>query len=67
MGCKAYINLSKPEKNNDNKYVFITTILNEHCYELNCQLIDYENEVKMTEEMLKDIEFLTKQVHLSTI
>jgi len=65
MGCKVHINLSRPEKNNDNKYVFITTILNEHCHELNCQLIDYENEVKMTEEMLKDIEFLTKQVHLS--
>lgn len=66
MGCKAHINLSRPGKDNVNKYVFITTILNEHCHELNCQLVDYENGAKMTEEMLKDVEFLTKQVHLST-
>jgi hypothetical protein len=66
MGCKAHINLSRPEKNNVNQYVFITTISNEHCHELNCELVNYENEVKMTEEMLKDIEFLTKYVNLST-
>ncbi|CAB5394607.1 unnamed protein product [Rhizophagus irregularis] len=29
-------------------------------------LVNYENEVMMSEEMLKDIEFLTKHVHLST-
>ena len=46
--------------------MFVTTIFNEHCYELNCQRVNYENEVNMTEEMLKDIEFLTKKVHLST-
>src|SRR5207248_3352439 len=66
MGCKAHINLSRPERDNVNQYVFVTTICNEHCYDLNCQLVDYENEVKMTEEMLKDIEFLTKNINLST-
>jgi FAR1 DNA-binding domain len=66
MGCKAHINLSRPERDNVNQYVYVTTIFNDHCHELNCQLVDYENEVKMTEEMLKDIEFLTKHVHLST-
>ena len=66
INCKAHVNLSRPEKNNDNQYVFITTISNEHCHELNCQRVNYENEVRMTEEMLKDIEFLTKKVHLST-
>ncbi len=65
MGCKAHVNLSRPEKDNDNKYVFVTTISNEHCHELNCQLVDYENGAKMTENMLKDIKFLTKKVHLS--
>ena len=65
MGCKAHINLSRPERDNVNQYVYITTIFNNHCHELNYQLVDYENEVKMTEEMLKDIEFLTKHVHLS--
>ena len=66
IDCKAHINLSRPEKNNVNQYVFVTTIFNEHCHELNCQRVNYENEVNMTEEMLKDIEFLTKKVHLST-
>jgi len=66
MGCKAHINLSRPEKENVNQYVFVTTICNDHCHDLNCQLVNYENEVKMTEEMLKDIEFLTKKVNLST-
>jgi hypothetical protein len=41
MGCKAHINLSRPEKNNVNQYVFVTTIYNEHCHELNCQLVNY--------------------------
>ncbi|CAB4416555.1 unnamed protein product [Rhizophagus irregularis] len=67
IDCKAYINLSRPEKDNGNKYVFVTTIFNKYCHKLNCQLVDYENGVKMTEKMLGDIEFLTKQVHLSTI
>ena len=66
MDCKAHINLSRPEKNNINQYIYVTTILNTHCHELNRQLVDYENEVEMTEEMLKDIKFLTEQVHLST-
>ena len=66
MNCKAHINLSRPEKNNINQYIYITTISNIHCHELNRQLVDYENEVEMTEEMLKDIKFLTEQVHLST-
>jgi hypothetical protein len=66
MGCKAHINLSRREKDNVNQYVFVTTIHNEHCHDLNCQLVDYENEVKMTAEMLTDIEFLTKKVNLST-
>lgn len=66
MGCKAHINLSRPERDNINQYVYVTTISNDHCHELNCQLVNYENEVMMSEEMLKDIEFLTKHVHLST-
>jgi len=66
MDCKAHVNLSRPEKDNDNQYVFVTTISNDHCHELNCQLVNYENKVIMSEEMLKDIEFLTKHVHLST-
>jgi hypothetical protein len=66
MGCKAHINLSRPERDNINQYIYVTTISNDHCHELNCQLVNYENEVMMSEEMLKDIEFLTKNVHLST-
>ncbi|GBC00156.1 hypothetical protein RclHR1_03770003 [Rhizophagus clarus] len=64
--AEAHINLSRPEKDNINQYVYVTTISNDHCHELNCQLVNYENEVMMSEEMLKDIEFLTKHVHLST-
>ncbi|GES82925.1 protein FAR1-related sequence 4 [Rhizophagus clarus] len=45
MGCKAHINLSRPEKDNINQYIYVTTISNDHCYELNCQLINYENKV----------------------
>src|SRR5215469_7463319 len=46
MGCKAHVNLSRPERDNENQYILVTTILNDHCHELNCQLINYENEVK---------------------
>ncbi len=66
IDCKAHINLSRPKRDNINQYVYVTTISNDHCHELNCQLVDYENEVMLPEEMLKDIEFLTKHVHLST-
>jgi hypothetical protein len=64
IGCKAHINLSRPEKNNINQYVYITTIVNEYCYELNHQLIRYKNEIALTDEIIKDIKFLTIQVQL---
>ncbi|RGB24493.1 hypothetical protein C1646_821572 [Rhizophagus diaphanus] len=65
QGCKAYINLSRPEKNNVNQYVFVTTIVNEYCHELNYQLINYTKETVLTREMIEDIKFLTLQVHLT--
>ncbi|CAG8769009.1 15344_t:CDS:2, partial [Rhizophagus irregularis] len=65
LGCKAHINLSRPEKNNVNQYVFVTTIVNEHCHELNSQLINYTKETALTREMIEDIKFLTLQVRLT--
>ena len=65
LGCKAHVNLSRPEKNNVNRYVYVTTIVNEHCHELNSQLLSYQKEIELTEEMVEDIKFLTTQVHLS--
>ncbi|CAB5388107.1 unnamed protein product [Rhizophagus irregularis] len=65
LGCKAHINLSRPEKNNVNQYVFVITIVNEHCHELNSQLINYTKETALTREMIEDIKFLTLQVRLT--
>ncbi|CAB5323937.1 unnamed protein product [Rhizophagus irregularis] len=65
LGCKAHINLSRLEKNNVNQYVFVTTIVNEHCHELNSQLINYTKETALTREMIEDIKFLTLQVRLT--
>ena len=65
IGCKTHINLSRPEKNNIHQYVYVTTIINEHCHELNYQLIKYKNKIALTDEMIEDIKFLTSQVHLT--
>ncbi len=65
IGCKAYINLSKLEKNNINQYIYITIIANEHCHELNYQLIKYKNEIALTDEIIEDIKFLITQVQLT--
>ena len=65
IGCKAHINLSRLEKDNINQYVYITTIVNEHCHKLNHQLIRYKNKIALTDEMIKNIKFLTTQVQLT--
>ncbi len=67
MRCKTYINLLRSEKNNINQYIFIITIINKYYYKLNCQLINYKNEVILTEEIIENIKILTLQVHLTII
>ncbi|GES72615.1 hypothetical protein GLOIN_2v1793903 [Rhizophagus clarus] len=34
LGCKAHINLLRPEQNNVNQYIFVITTINNHCHEL---------------------------------
>ncbi|CAB5336267.1 unnamed protein product [Rhizophagus irregularis] len=66
--CNWHINLSRPIKNNPNKTIYITTLLNEHFgHNLDPFLTRFEMNKAFTKPMLDDIEWMCIHGHLKPL
>ena len=64
ISCPWHVNASCPNKNNPCSSVFITKIVDEHNHDLNIEAAMFEEEKKFSNEMIKDIRFLTQHCKL---
>ncbi|CAB4436243.1 unnamed protein product [Rhizophagus irregularis] len=66
--CNWHINLSRPIKNNSNKTIYVTTLLNEHFgHNLDPFLTRFEMNKAFTKPMLDDIEWMCIHGHLKPL
>ncbi|CAG8725732.1 23632_t:CDS:2, partial [Cetraspora pellucida] len=66
IGCTWQINISCPEKENPYRLIYITKIVDKHKnYELNLLYYTFQESLKFSEKMLKDIEFYMKKMNCS--
>ncbi|CAB4422737.1 unnamed protein product [Rhizophagus irregularis] len=66
--CNWHINLSRPIKNNPNKTIYVTTLLNEHFgHNLDPFLTRFEMNKAFTKPMLDDIEWMCIHGHLKPL
>ncbi|CAG8596150.1 17241_t:CDS:2 [Dentiscutata erythropus] len=59
--CQWHVNLSRPFKQNPNNYVYVTTLKDEHNYEMCPEALQFERNKAFTKEMQEDVEFYVKR------